>query len=875
MANDKDDNQRPSPLGLPPDLHSISDVETERGVDANLTSRAGHLRTDDSFGGIPNETSAVETFPSIEGYRIQRKLGQGGMGSVFLATDESLARQVAIKVVAQTFHESSGLRDRFESEIQTLAALQHPHIAQLFSAGSCQDLPYFVMEFVAGSTLEAYAKQPLKAQQVAKIVAQLCSAVEYCHQEGVLHRDLKPSNVLLDGSLQPKIADFGLAKAIGTDSSSTRTGEILGTPGYMAPEQASGVVKSFTAACDIYALGAILYRLLTGRPPFVAAEPVQAIMQVLSEDPIPPRKLVNNVPNDLQTICLKCLEKTASRRYQSALELQDDLQAFLLGKPIAARPAGAAEKSFKWIKRNPVKALLAAGVATLAIALLFGLSWHNQVLSDELAKTKRLADHGGELSNWLINDHLNSLNEIAGTTQPRHELAARVREFLNASYVDIPPEAKYTRRLGSSYARLASISGGDDQNNLGDHEQAVDYYLRALELYDNAETIDPKDRVVKKLRVSGLLALSTTLQELKKPDESSRYFELAKTSLKELQGDDWESKFLEIQVTGQEARNLMMQNQFESALSIWQKVEALLDDAQAIADQKEIEHQRILLANVRGECFESIGRNQEAQASFETATRLAEQAAVAHPENVLFQRRWSSCLARLGNLCFELERGDEALVHYKKSREILERVVAADHDSVETAMALAAKYNSISDVHFYQNDITSAESAVDQAIAGYRSVQKKGQLGLTGQRQLAICMQSKANITWMQGKFEKAKELYDQHGEYCQSRITNDRDSIPELSQLAENHFQQSLMVISPWMQSEFDAKTARESEAYKRITENLKKSEQYFERIAETSSLDANQNDFQQRIDMVRGLVEKAIDDLQKVDESDSEDQR
>lgn len=889
MANDNDKNLKsPAPLGLPPDLNSmgdspsgsdasLEDAETERGDGKLATSPDVHEKAGGQINEARAASDASDNLPLIEGYRIDRKLGQGGMGSVFLATDQTLMRQVAIKVVAQTFQENTGLRDRFESEIQTLAALQHPHIAQLFSAGSCQDLPYFVMEFVEGSTLEAFATQPLKPRQVATIVSQLCSAVAYCHENGVLHRDLKPSNVLLDEQQQPKIADFGLAKAIGVDTSSTRTGEILGTPGYMSPEQASGVVKSFTAACDIYALGAILYRLLTGRPPFVAAEPLQAIMQVLADEPIPPRKLVGSIPNDLQTICLKCLEKKSGRRYQSASELNDDLQRFLDGRPITARPTGAIEKSIKWVKRNPAKALAVSAVGVLAVAVLGGLSWHNQLLADELAKTKRLADHGSELSKWLINDHLASLNMIAGTTKPRLQVAERVREFLDASYVDIPPDPKYTRELGSSYARLADISGGDDQNSLGLHNQAVEYYQRALELYDQAAQKDHSDRKVKKLRVSSLMALSMTYQEMGKPDESNRYLKLAKTHLNELDLEDWEAKILEIRIVGREAQDLMSQNQFNQALTAWTRFEGLLEASRENALAREWEHQEILLAIKRGECQSSMGQTELAEASFRESVRLSEQAAKAGSDDVLLQRRWSSSLDRLGHLLFEQDKPAEALEQYRLARDISKQIVEADADSVESAIALASKYTNIGDVLFYQQNVEEAKKAVDESIRIYQSVQEKGQLGLTGKRQLAVSIQSKANILLLMGQTDSALEVLEQHQKLCLGLITIDRDSLYELNQLGENHFQRSLVLLSPWMENGFDPSKARESKEYLQIKGELKQSQAYFDRIAQAGTLSANQQDYQKRIGAVGQLIEDAIDQLLEAekaeDSGDAED--
>ena len=854
-----------APLGLPPALQSFSDFTTEKG-ELDPATLVSDRQTSETLEKFP-----VGTIPAIEGYGIVRKLGQGGMGTVFLATDEKLMRKVAIKIVSQNFRENTELLDRFESEIQTLAALQHPHIAQLYSAGTCNDLPYFSMEYVEGETLEAYAEKPMKAVRVVEIVSQLCDAVDYCHDKGVLHRDLKPANVLLDAKQQPKIADFGLAKAVGHDSSSTRTGEILGTPGYMAPEQASGVVKSFTAACDVYALGAILYRLLTGRPPFAAAEPLQAIMQVLSDDPIQPRKLVSNVPLDLQTICLKCLEKKASKRYQSANELRTDLNCFLEGKPISARPANAVEKSIKWIKRNPVKALLCSVAGLLAVAVLLGLSWHNSLLANELAKTRRLADHGAELSNWLVDDHLQSLSEIGGTTQTRHQVAARVREYLDNSYGDIPPDARYTRNLGHSYARLAAISGGVDQNNLGDQEQAIEFYLRSLELYDIASEQDPDDTKVKMLRASSLLALSDTYLEAQNPTESERYFELAKESLKSWESNDWETQFLEIQILGREALMLTANNDFESALNVWDKIERQLNDARDIANPLEFQHQQIYLSNRRGDCLANMGRTAESRAALLKSVELSEAAAKQEPQNVLCQRRWSSCLERFGNSLSEQGKIAESLEQYIQSQDILERIVEADPSSVEAAMSLASICTNIGDTYLYLQDLPAATKTIDRAIQIYQSLAEQQKLGLTGKRLLAISLQSRANCLVLAGKLKAAADAYEEHHSFCLGLITTDRESIPELTQLAENHFQRSLMLISAWMESGVDPETARQSQEYKEIQKTLDECDAYFERIETTGDLAPNSQAIRNRIEAVRNLVEETIEKLESAEENNN----
>ncbi|MCA9041652.1 MAG: serine/threonine protein kinase, partial [Planctomycetaceae bacterium] len=258
--------------------------------------------------------------PEIPGFRLISILGQGGMGCVYLTQHLDLERLVAIKVVAAAGAASPALFSRFREESRAVAAVTHPGVCQIYEASETNGLPYLAMEYIEGVTLSESLREQLPSPtQTAKVILAISEAIEACHRAGILHRDLKPSNVMRDRDGNIKVMDFGLAKRLhGGDEHKTQTGEIIGTPSYMAPEQASGVVKQFSPATDVYAIGAILYELLTGRPPFQTPDLMQTIMMVLTEEPVSPRKLQPRVPVDLETICLKCLDKKPQKRYESA-----------------------------------------------------------------------------------------------------------------------------------------------------------------------------------------------------------------------------------------------------------------------------------------------------------------------------------------------------------------------------------------------------------------------------------------------------------------------------------------------------------------------------------------------------------------------------
>jgi serine/threonine-protein kinase len=291
------------------------------------------------------------------GYEVLEELGRGGMGLVYKARQPGLDRIVALKMILAGGHASDADLARFRAEAQAIARLQHPNIVQIYEVGELGGLPYFSLEFCSGGSLDRKVDStPLSSREAAELVARLAGAVQEAHRKGILHRDLKPANVLLGDDSTPKITDFGLAKRLDGPTGQTASGTVLGTPSYMAPEQAAGKSREIGAAADIYGLGAILYELLTGRPPFRAATPLDTLMQVLQNEPAPPRLLNAQVERDLETICLKCLEKDPTHRYRSARILAEDLERYLAGEPISVRSVNVMERVARTLQRSEIDA---------------------------------------------------------------------------------------------------------------------------------------------------------------------------------------------------------------------------------------------------------------------------------------------------------------------------------------------------------------------------------------------------------------------------------------------------------------------------------------------------------------------------------------
>lgn len=319
---------------------------------------------------LPHEqapTAPAELPATMGEYEVLGELGRGGMGVVYKARHRTLHRFAALKMILAGRYAGPEHRRRLLAEAESIARLQHPNVVQIFDTGTYDGHLYLALEYVDGTTLAGkLAGAPMEPEKAARTVAVIARAVHAAHECGVIHRDLKPSNVLLTRSGDPKVTDFGLAKRVGEDSGETVAGDILGTPSYMAPEQAAGQSHDATAAADIYALGAILYETLAGRPPFRAASLVQTLDQVRHDDPVPLRRLQPRTPRDLETICLKCLHKQPERRYRTAAELADELERFLAHEPIEARPIGPLERMRKWTRRRPAVASLLALVVTVA-----------------------------------------------------------------------------------------------------------------------------------------------------------------------------------------------------------------------------------------------------------------------------------------------------------------------------------------------------------------------------------------------------------------------------------------------------------------------------------------------------------------------------
>jgi len=349
-------------LQMPPE-GSVAGVADPGGMDK--PSRGDATAAPDG----KKATRAAELLGELGDYELLEEIGRGGQGVVFRARQKSLNRTVALKVISLGQWASKAHLKRFRLEAEAAARLEHPGIVPIHEVGERDGQCYFSMKFIEGGQLDEVTKrEPMSIRQAVELIAKVTRTVHYAHEHGILHRDIKPGNILVDQKGEPHLTDFGLARLVETESTVTRTMEVLGTPSYMAPEQAVGDNAAISSVTDVYGLGAVLYQLLTGQPPFAGGTTYETIKLLLDTEPRQPRQLNPKIDRDLSTICLKCLEKDPTRRYPSALALADDLERWLKHEPIQARRTGIFARGKKWVRRNPSRALLAASLVALAAA---------------------------------------------------------------------------------------------------------------------------------------------------------------------------------------------------------------------------------------------------------------------------------------------------------------------------------------------------------------------------------------------------------------------------------------------------------------------------------------------------------------------------
>ena len=458
------------------------------------------LRMPDTSPAVsgPSHSQNEPSIPEIFGrYQLEKELGQGGMGTVYLAADPVLDRRVALKVMTLEGIEATG---RFMREVRASAKLKHPHIVQIYEVGTQGRFNYFTMEHIDGGSLdELIDAKKLSPKRIAEVICDIAAALHYAHRQGIIHRDIKPGNILIDKQGQTYLTDFGLAKELaGMDRSLTMSGTVIGTPDYMSPEQARGERDKVDARSDIFSLGATLYYSLTGASPFKDSDLYQVLNRVINKDPLLPTKTANNFHRDLETICMKCLEKEPARRYQTAGELADDLKRFLEGESIQARRAGLITKLIKKARRNKPAALVMLG-ATVVLLSLISYFMVSSILTGRKIETYRQNAYSSfknknyeEASVWynkaltLLPDDtkMQELLKNCGQHKDKKESAKKVLKALEASGLTVDDKMRIANKAleidpscAEAYQEIGYIYLAEK-----DYERAFETFSKAIEM---------------------------------------------------------------------------------------------------------------------------------------------------------------------------------------------------------------------------------------------------------------------------------------------------------------------------------------------------------------------------------------------------------
>ncbi len=619
-------------------------------VDEQATVTPGEDATVDlgSSASSPTDRAEPALVRYFGDYEITRELARGGMGVVFLARQMSLNRPVALKMIlAGQLADDTDVK-RFYTEAEAAANLDHPGIVPIYEVGQHEGQHYFSMGFVEGQSLaQRLADGPLPPREAAALLARVAEAIAYAHGRGVIHRDLKPGNILLDRNGNPRVTDFGLAKKLEGGSALTASGQIMGTPSYMPPEQAGANRGEVGPAADVYALGATLYAMIVGRPPFQAASAMDTVIQVINDDPVPPRRLNPALDRDIETICLRCLEKEPARRYASASALGEDLRRYLAGEPILARPVGRAERAWRWCRRNPAVAGL---VASLAAALLFGfigITWGWL----EARRQRNQAEENFRLALHAVDDYLTRVSEsrvlnVPGLEPLRRELLEDALRYYR-DFVRLRAHDPTVRdELMRAYWRVGQIN-----NSIGTSAEALDAYRQSFRLAEELAAARPGDPAIQ-VHMARLHNRIGVIQfKTGQTDEAFRSLRLARS----------------------------------------------IHDALVRVHPSEHAYLSDLAGNLHslGMLLEEIGRPAEGLEPLEQAFTIYERLVHEHPGDDSHRSQLAHTSRGVGNLLTDLGRTSEAMDHYRRSRETFEGLVASHPEVDDYGDNLAAVCNEI------------------------------------------------------------------------------------------------------------------------------------------------------------------------------------
>jgi serine/threonine protein kinase/tetratricopeptide (TPR) repeat protein len=674
--------------------------------------------------------------PNVPGYEVLKELGRGGMGVVYLARQVALNRLVALKMVLAGEYATASELARFRQEAEVLGRLRHPNIVPIYEVGECAGRPYFALEYLEGGSLARWLAggRQAAARQSAELVETLAQAMHAAHEQGIVHRDLKPANVLLAASgvafaprgsatpgadqektqdasatplagFVPKISDFGLAKEVGGAGPTPSSGAVLGTPSYMAPEQAAGKSKRVGPAVDVYSLGAILYELLTGRPPFQGENAVDVLVQVVSCEPVSPALLRSGLARDLAVICLKCLQKQPHKRYGSAVDLADDLRRFLEGRPIHARPVGRAERAWRWCRRQPLAASLLTGLLVVFLGGFAAVTWKWREADQERGLAIAQRDRAENVlqaaldTNIAVGDLAEQLKPLAGT---QSTTVARILRLAARNYERLLQEGGETPALLEGKARMLNAFS-EVYVELGDTTQARAAAEEAQRVF------------------AGLIQ--------RQPDNARWQAGLA-TSLERIG--------IVARLQGRLGPCLAAH---EESLAIRQRLVELYPAESAY--RMDLSTSQVLVGDFHIDKRRDIVRARQA---YDKSLAIREQLAKEDPKNQKWQAALAFSQAKVGHVFVARYQHQQALPAYMRSLAIYDRLTRQDKTNAQWQLWAANVRTWIGNVHQELGNLDLARLSLEQALNSTETLARSNPTNAEWQRQVMDCRWELANL---------------------------------------------------------------------------------------------------------------------------------
>jgi serine/threonine-protein kinase len=753
-------------------------------------------RTDVAIGRLVD-------WPSIPGLELVAVLGFGGMGVVFKARQATLDRDVAVKFLRDD-RADPGRRERFLQEARAVARLRHPNLVQVYefgelpAAGGSMSQPYLVLEYVSGGSLADLLRgSPQPPSEAARFVETLADAIHYAHEQGVIHRDLKPANVLLvsgewspstgvatpgltthHSPLIPKITDFGLAK-FAAGSGLTHSGDVLGTPSYMAPEQAEGKSGPITGAVDVYGLGAILYEALTGRPPFAAATIVATLGLVREDEPVPPRCLQPTVPRDLETICLKCLRKEAARRYATARDLADDLRRFRAGEPIRARPVGTGERVVGWCRRKPGVAGLLVALVLVFLAGSTGVVWQWQRASRNAAEAKQnasafrrerdIAQQAKERAEQHLEmvhhrvDRLTHLGRSLLVRPGQFRTGQAVLEEALAFYQEMLPEEGNDPRLRRDAARLFRQLA-DIHFTLGQASKAGEAYGRQASLLRSLLADAPANKALRLELADSHRWQGNLLRDQGKAREAREAYDRAARLQEALLRESPDEAGYKVALANTLLNTTTLLSYREQARELellYQRVLELDRAAVRVAPgEREFNSELALALADQGRFFLKTGRVSKAETVLREAVQIYQGLLAGGNVRGTIERYAARSFRRLGLVLAAAGKEQEAEQSYQKAVKLLDRLVKGLPECAITRVDLAQTLTAQAELFKDPGRLQEAEAIRRLVIRHYESLKTSFPEDPQYGRNLLQGYLELVSLLWEAGRQTEAAEPY-------------------------------------------------------------------------------------------------------------------